>query len=144
MNNKGISMVSLVITIIVIILLAAISINSGMGKHLDEANKAKFQNELKNAVTAVEIYHNRAAIHGISSYESDELSWDGVSEKAENTAKMEDENHIEEDSINYIFEKNITDLLKGIITIENGKVKVDKTKKPQIDWAVELYKYMEE
>ena len=142
MNQKGVSLLSLVITIIVIILLAAITINSGISKQIDEANKAKFQNDLKNLVTAVEVYHNRADIHGISSYDRDELKWNGKSERAEKTAKMEDKTQVEEDSIKYIFGGELPKTLLDIVKIESGEVVVDRSKNPQIEWAAELYPEM--
>ena len=143
MNNKGVSLISLAITIIVIIILAAISI-VGSTKSLEEASKVKFQNDLKAAVDALEVYNQRAYLYGVSNYDSDNLTWDGTSEKAVNTAKIEDKNHINEDSIRYIMGlNNVPDSLKDIITIEGGKIKVDKTRVPQYDWAVDMYSYME-
>lgn len=144
MNQKGVSIISLVITIIIIIILAAITVTSGMDKQIEEANKVKFQNDLKNVVTAINVYHERAYIHGVSSYDRDELTWDGKSVRAEKTAKMEDKNQVEEDSIHYILEGNLPKTLEEIVIIENGKVKVKKDRKPQIDWAIELYQYMGE
>lgn len=144
MNNKGVSLVSLAITIIVIVLLAAITITSS-SKPIDDSTKAKFKTELQSVVTALEIYHERAIIRGVSSYEKDNLTWDGTSERAENTAKMEDKNHNEEDYIKYILDGNdVPKTLQGIMKIENGKVKIDKNAKPQIDWAIEMYPYMGE
>lgn len=143
MNNKGVSLISLAITIIVILILAAVSL-VGSTKSLEEANKVKFQNDLKSAVDALEVYNQRAYLYGIATYDSDNLTWDGTSEKAVNTAKMEDKNKIEEDSIRYIFDSNdVPNSLMGVITIENGKIKVDKSIKPQYDWAVDMYSYME-
>lgn len=144
MNNKGISIISLIITIILIVVLAGIAI-SGNTQSLEEANKAKFQNDLKAVVEAVDVYNERAMIRGIASYDADDLTWDGVSEKAENTAKIKDSNHEEEDSIRDILDGNdVPKSLKGYITIEDGRVMFDKTKKPEIEWATEIYSYMGE
>lgn len=144
MNNKGVSIISLIITIIVIIILAAITISSNT-ESLEEANKVKFQNDLKSVVEALDIYHQRAEIRGVATYEANDLTWDGFSEKAENTAKIRDSNHVEEDSIRDIFDGNsIPKTLEGYIVIEDGKVKFDKNKKPEIEWATEIYSYMAE
>ena len=43
--NKGISLISLVITIVVMIILAAIVIINGFTRNVDEANFAKMYNE---------------------------------------------------------------------------------------------------
>ncbi len=141
MKNAGISLMSLVITIILIIIIASISLVAS-NKSLDEATKVKFQNDLKEVVTALEVYHQRAYIRGVSTYDSKELKWDGMSESAENTARIEDST--QEDTIQYILEGNVPESLKGIITFENGKVKVDQNRKPEIEWATELYSYMGE
>lgn len=142
MNNKGVSLMSLIITIIIIIILAAISmLNSN--KSLEEANKAKFEVDLKSVVELLNIYNERAVIRGVSNYDKDDLTWDGSSERAENTARIEDKT--KEDTIKYIFDgNNVPDSLKGLITIEAGKIRVDETRKPQYDWAVEMYSYMGE
>lgn len=143
-NNKGVSLVSLAITIIVIIIIAVITINVST-QSVDESLEAKFKNDLTSVVTALEIYHQRAEIRGVSTYENDELTWDGKSFYAENTAKIADKTHTQEDSIQYILDGNpVPTTLEGIMTIENGRVKINKEAKPQIDWATEIYAYMGE
>lgn len=141
MDNKGVSLVALVVTIIVIIIIASISMMSSM-KTIDEATKVKFENDLKETVTALEVYNQRANIRGIVAYNSKNLTWDGISESAENTAQIEEKGR--EDTIKEILEGDVPNTLKGIITIENGRIKVDKNQKPQIDWAIEMYSYMGE
>ncbi|MBO5141882.1 MAG: hypothetical protein J6C46_02585 [Clostridia bacterium] len=139
MNNKGVSLVSLVITIVVIIILAAVSILNST-KSLEEANKVKFQNDLKTVVEALNVYNERSVIRGIPSYDKEKLEWDGESEKAENTAKIKDTNHVEEDSIRDIFDGNdVPNSLKGLIKIEYGKIKVDSSRHPEYEWAKEMY-----
>ncbi len=144
MNNKGISLVSLVITIIVMIIIAVITINVST-QSVDESLEAKFKNDLTSVVTALDIYHQRAETRGVATYKSNELTWDGSSFYAENTAKIEDKAHVQEDSIKYILDGNpVPTTLEGIMTIENGKVKINKEVKPQIEWATEIYSYMGE
>jgi len=142
MNNKGISLMSLIITIIVIIIIASISmLNSN--KHLEEANRAKFEVDLKTVVETLEIYNQRAEIRGIPTYDKNELLWDGTSERAQNTAKIADKTN--EDTIKFIMDGNdIPKSLIGIVTIKDGKFKVKEEYKPQYDWAVEMYSYMGE
>ena len=138
MNQKGISMMSLIITIIIMIILAGITVSLS-GNSATEANEGKFKNDLKNVVTAVESYHTRADAFGVSSYKRNNLAWDGVSEKAENTAKMEDKSQAEEDSIRFILSGEIPNSLDGIMKIEAGEVVIDESQKTQIEWARELY-----
>ena len=140
MNQKGISIMSLVITIIVILIIASISMISST-KSIDQATEVKFKNDLKEVVTALEVYHQQANLHGVPSYNSDELKWDGVSERAENTAKIEDSTN--EDRIRYIFTDEVPKTLVGKITIEDGRIKVEKSYKTEYEWATEQYSYME-
>ena len=142
MNNKGISLLSLSVTIIVIIIIAAISIRMS-SKNLEEANQAKFEVALKTVVETLEAYNQRAEIRGIKGYNRNLLAWDGVSERAENTARIEDKT--KEDTIRFIMSGyDIPESLEGIMYIESGKVKIDEDKKPQYDWAVDMYSYMAE
>lgn len=144
MNRKGISLISLVITIVVIIIIATITVTVST-KPVDESIEAKFKNDLNSVVTALEIYNQRAEIRGVATYESDELTWDGNSERAENTAKIEDKTHTKEDTIKYILDGNsVPNSLRGIMTIEDGKIRISKDAKPQVDWATEIYGYMGE
>lgn len=140
MNQKGISLVALAITIIVIILIATITMVSST-KSVDQATEVKFKNELTEVVTALEVYHQQANIYGIPSYDRDDLTWDGTSERAENTAMIEDK--VNEDKIKFILTADVPESLKGKMTIENGKVKIDKSYAYEYEWAVEKYSYME-
>jgi len=140
MNQKGISMVALIITIIVIIIIAGISMVSST-KSIDQASEVKFKNDLTEVVTALEVYNQQAYLHGIPTYDNDDLTWDGTSERAENTAKIEDGTN--EDRVEFIFTDVIPETLKGVMTIEDGKIKIDKNDKYKYEWAVEKYSYME-
>ena len=139
MNNKGISLMSMVITIIVIIILAGIDIMAGGEESLEEANKVRFQNDLKSVVTALQVYEQRSEMYAEKGYDYDLLSWDGISERAENTAKIEKKGSDEEDTIRYILSGNVPKTLNEIIKIKEGKIVVDSTRKPEIEWARELY-----
>lgn len=139
MNNKGISLMSMVITIIVIIILAGIVIMPTGEDSLQEANKVRFQNDLKGLVTALQVYEQETEMYGDKNYDFDTLVWDGSSEKAENTAMIEKKGSGEEDSIRYIFNGNVPKTLKGLITIKNGKIVLDGKRKPEVEWAKELY-----
>lgn len=136
-KNKGVSIITLVITIIIIIIIAGVTMLRST-KSLEEANKVKFQNDLKSFVELIDAYNVRAEIRGIATYDSDELTWDGTSEKAENTARIK--NKAEEDSIRDILDGNqIPETLKGIVSIENGKVKISEDAGQKYEWAVEKY-----
>lgn len=139
MNKKGISLVSLAITIIVIIILASIAIVTST-KHVNEAIKVDFQNDLKSFVEAIDLYNQRALIYN-TDYDSNLLEWDGQSDRAKNTAKLDD--NINDDKITTILlDNNLPSSLEGVVYIEKGMVKVKKTVTPQYEWAVELYDYM--
>lgn len=142
-NQKGVSLISLIITIIVVILITTITLIAS-DKPVDEAIKVKFQNDLKEVVNALEIYHQKAHMYGVEEYDRDNLEWDGASERGVNTAKIEDENHVEEDKIKYIFTDSIPETLKGKMTIEGGEIKISESYKTEYDWAVEMYPEMEE
>lgn len=136
--NKGISMIALIITMVVIVIIAGVTMIKSV-KNLEEANKVKFQNDLKSFVELIDAYNVRAEIRGIATYDSDDLAWDGVSEKAENTARIK--NKAEEDSIRDILDGNpIPETINGIVSIENGKVKISEDAGKKYDWAVEKYR----
>jgi len=139
MNNKGVSLMSMVITIIVIIILAGIVIMSGGEDSVQEANKVRFQNDLKSVVTALQVYEQRSEMYADKGYDYDLLAWDGSSERAENTAMIEKKGSGEEDTIRYILSGSVPKTLNGIIKIKDGKIVVDSTRKPETEWARELY-----
>ena len=137
-RNKGISMIALIITMVVIVIIAGVTMIKSV-KNLEEANKVKFQNDLKSFVELIDAYNVRAEMRGIATYDSDDLTWDGVSEKAENTARIK--NKSEEDSIRDILDGNpIPETLEGIVSIENGKVRISEEAGKKYDWAVEKYR----
>lgn len=139
-NQKGVSLVALVITIIVIIIIASITMLSG-NDSISRANETKFKNDLKEVVNALDIYNQQAYLYGDASYDSSDLTWNGESERAENTAKIED--HVNEDRIRFIFTDEVPSTLQGKMTIEDGKIKVNKSYKSEYQWATEMYSYME-
>jgi hypothetical protein len=53
---------------------------------------------------------------------------------------MEDGEH--EDSINYIFENDITKNVDGKIKIKDGKLYVIPSYQTEYEWACEVYDYM--
>ncbi len=143
MNKKGISLLSIVITIIVIILLATITIVSNPDS-IDYAIEGKFQSALKECVKALDVYQQRAAVYAYTDYQPNELTWDGVSAQAENTAQIESKG-AGEDSIRYIFSQEVPGILKGVIEIKEGKIQITDAYQNEIQhkWATDLYNYME-
>ena len=140
-NNKGVSLTALVITIIVLIIIAGIVMQSGIG-NIGQANKSAFMTDLENAILLLQKYETRA--EGLSDpmlyFSSDNLQWDGVTERAVNTGKLEDGEN--EDTINYIFENHIPNTLKGKLKIINGELYINKDYYTEFEWATEHYKYM--
>lgn len=139
-DRKGVSLVALVVTIIVIIIIASITILASSSS-IDNANETKFKNDLKSVVTALDIYNQQAYLYGVNTYNSSDLTWDGTSERAENTAKIEDKTS--EDRIKFILSDDVPNTLQGKMTIENGAIKIDKNYGTEYEWAVEMYSYME-
>ncbi len=141
MNNKGVSLVALVVTMIVIIIIAGIVISSGIG-NISTSQKGAFMVDLENMNTSLQKYNTRAVLynHLPGEYYDDELQWDGKTERAEHTARMEVSG--EEDTALYIFDNNIPNTLKGKIKIIDGKLYVDRSYQQEFEWAAEQYKYM--
>ena len=143
LNKKGVSLISVVITIIVIVIIASIAVNNGY-ENIVKAHKSAFMTDLESLILSLEKYNTRAVGYAdpMTYYEEDFLQWDGESERAENTAKLED--GINEDTVRYIFDNNISENVKGKIKIINGKLYVDREYETEFQWATEQYKYMTE
>ena len=135
-NNKGITLISITITIIVIIILTAIIILSSM-ESIDKAKKTVFQNDFADAVQSVNMYNIEATIKTNNpAYNPNELNWNGQTERAENTARIEDPN--QEDTIDFILKEHYTQDLKGKICIVGGRVFVKAQYNKQMQWVTEL------
>ena len=163
LNNKGVSLVALVITIIVILIIASISFLMGF-RNVDKAQQAAFVTDLEGAVRDVQIYGERALQYGILDYKIEELQWDGKSDYLTKSGKVnyitndtlgkkinakhptdEDKekiNNAPEDTALFLFNNNIPNTLKGKIFIKNGKLYVDIGYKDEYNWAIEAYEYM--
>ena len=139
-NQKGVSLVALAITIIVIIIIASITMLAG-NDSISRAHETKFKNDLKEVINALDVYNQQAYLYGDISYDSSDLTWNGETERAENTAKIED--HVNEDRVRFIFTDEIPKTLQGKMTIEDGKVKISKAYQKEYQWAIEMYSYME-
>jgi len=139
-NKKGVSLIAMIIMIIVIIILASIGISTGF-KNITKANQANFLNDLKSSIQMLEIYNTRAVARGnVRFYDPEELFWDGVSQKAQNTARIE--NPDEEDDASYIFQEAFNNGLHGKIFIKYGKIYIKREYVTEIEWAKEMYDYM--
>ena len=163
LNNKGVSLVALVITIIVIIIIAGISMLMGF-QNVDKAQQAAFVTDLEGAVRDVQIYGERALQYGTVDFKIDNLQWDGKSDYLTKSGKVnyltndtlgkkinakhptdEDKekiNNAPEDTALFLFNNNIPNTLKGKIFIKNGKLYVDIGYKDEYNWAIEAYEYM--
>ncbi len=139
-NKKGVSMIAMVIMIVVIIILASITVSAGF-KNITKANQATFISDLKSSNQMLEIYNTRAVARGKARfYEPDELFWDGESQKAENTARIESAD--EEDDAEYIFGEAFHNSLHGKIYLKYGKIYIKREFVKEIEWAKEVYDYM--
>ena len=139
-NNKGISIVTVVLTIIVLIILASIAISNSLVT-VDNTAKAVFQEDFKNSVQSLKSYNIEAVLkQHVNDYDPDELQWDGESEYLENSARIEDENR--EDTITFLLKDHYTKNLKGRIYIKDGELMVKDIYPDEKEWAGELYKYI--
>ena len=138
-NNKGISLVTVVLTIIVIIILASIGISNSLVT-VDNTAKAVFQEDFKNYVQQIKTYNLEAVLRQqVDDYDPDELAWDGESDFLENSARIEDKD--QEDTIDFLLKGYYTKNLEGKVYIENGELKVKDTYLTEQSWADELHLY---
>ena len=100
-TQNGISLIALVVTIIVIIILAAISITINYDT-FNMMDKTTYYARVRGLEERLNIYHESAELE-LDNYRKDKLSWDGTSERAENTGKVED--GINEDTPIFIFKE---------------------------------------
>jgi hypothetical protein len=163
LNNKGVSLISLTITIIVLIIIAGIAISMGFG-NVDKGQKAAFVTDLEMAVTSTTIYSERALQYGIKGYKISELTWDGKSDFLENSGKVNfftnnvegrkiDPQHpteeqqllidaAQEDTVIFLFNTDVPNTLKNKIYIKEGRLYVSKEYPDEYAWAIEAYEYM--
>ncbi|MBR3280990.1 MAG: hypothetical protein IKI57_03990 [Clostridia bacterium] len=138
-NNKGISIITVVVTIIVIIILASIGISNSLVT-VDNTAKAVFQEDFKNYVQQIKTYNLEAILRQqVDDYDPDELNWDGKSEYLENSARIE--NKDQEDTIEFLLKGYYTKSLDDKVYIENGELKVRDKYLTEQAWADELHLY---
>ena len=135
-NNKGVSIIALIITIIVFIILASIIIANST-ETIDKSAKAVFQGDFKNAIFALQSYNTEAVLRANNpNYVEWDLQWDGDSEYAENSARIQDPT--QDDTINYILKDHLTKDLRGKIHIVDGKLFVRPGYTTEAEWAKDL------
>ncbi len=138
-NNKGISIITVVVTIIVIIILASIGISNSLVT-VDNTAKAVFQEDFKNYVQQIKTYNLEAILRQqVDDYDPDELNWDGKSEYLENSARIE--NKDQEDTVEFLLKGYYTKSLDDKVYIENGELKVRDKYLTEQAWADELHLY---
>ena len=138
-NNKGVSLISLAITIIVLIILAGITVGSGIG-NIGKTQKAAFLSDFGTALENLRTYNQRAEAFSTIRYNRRKLTWDGFAERAEHTAKLEDGEN--EDRAEYIFHETITNNLKGKLEIRSGDLYIKEGYTTELEWAKEIHDYM--
>ena len=108
---------------------------------IGQAQEVKFKNDLKEVITALDVYQQRVLIRGTPDYDRDKLEWDGESDRTINSAKIE--NGVDEDKIRYILTGEVPVTLKGKIIIKEGKILFNREYTIERDWALELYPNIE-
>ncbi len=163
LNNKGVSMLVLGITIIVIVILASIAISTGF-TNVDKAQQAVFLSELEMANDALNVYNERAILYGKRDYNKNRLYWDGMSEFLSNSAKTDyltnDSNgqkinpkylnsdewtqleNAPEDKAIFLFNGEIPNSLKEKIYIYDGILGVYSIYQEEYALATEKYEFM--
>ncbi len=143
MNNKGISLITLAFMIVVIIILASITTAVSVD-FLMNSSKASFLESFENAVLSLETYNTRGIERGLNNdFSPKNLTWDGVSERAQNTARIEDSSN--EDRVSFILNDMEKDNnLKGKIEIKSGDLYIKTRYSYERSWASEKYKYLED
>lgn len=132
-TQNGISLIALVVTIIVTIILAAIVITVNYDT-FNMMDKTTYYARVRGLEERLNIYHESAELE-LDNYRKDKLSWDGTSERAENTGKVED--GINEDTPIFIF-KEIPEYFKGKIYIEKGRLVFKGYTEQEAIWLTEL------
>ena len=136
MNNKGVSLMSLAITIVVMVILAAILFNNSM-KSIENGKKAAFVEDLLRAENYLRAYNTTAELKANNrTYYYKELQWDGFSDTATNTARIEDAK--KEDTIKYILKDSITSNTAGKLEIISGDLFVKGDLLVENEWIDEL------
>ena len=132
LNNKGVSLISLIITMIVIIILATISVVASRDS-VENAKKLAFLTGLTELQRGLDSYNQRAFYRGVATYDSEDLFWSGnLNDSPRNTAKIKvevdknsnelDEKKDEEDTLYTIFGKDIPNDVKDKIYIYEGNI----------------------
>lgn len=132
-TQNGISLISLIVTIIVIIILATITISMNFDT-LDMMNKTKYFSEIRGLEERLKIYHEDAELE-LDNYRKNKLTWNGTSERAENTGKVEDGTN--EDTPMFIF-KEIPAYFNGKLYIQDGDLGVSNYTDQELQWLDEM------
>ncbi len=163
LSNKGVSLITLAITIIVIVIIAGIALSSGF-VNVDKAQQVVFLTDLESAVDSLRIYNERGALYGKRDFNKNLLRWDGKEDSLTNSAKLdylendfegkkvnpkypnEDEKakilNAPEDTPAYVFNGQVPNTLKGKIYIQNGVLYVYEQYQEEYSWATQKYEYM--
>ncbi len=136
MDNKGVSMMSLAISIVVMAILAMIVYNTSISS-ISNGKKATFIKDLTTAESVLRAYNTTAELKANNrNFYYGEMMWDGESERAVNTARIQDAN--EEDRITYILKDAITSNIRGKIEIVSGELFVKSDLIVENEWIDEL------
>ena len=142
-NNKGVTLVTLTITIIVILIIAGIAVRLGFSS-VNDTQRSAFMTDVETLIRQLETYNIRAVVYNNldGEYDEEKLSWDGNADRVTESAQMEKKGV--EDTPEYIFGDVINaNTVKGKVKIIKGRLYVKRSYPDEFKWAAEdVYKYM--
>ena len=133
-TRKGISLITLIITIIVIIILAGIIINSiNKNNPIASANEAVFKSDVSNFENELSMYHTNNYSKSLGQYEEDKLQADNTKVEYTGIGQIETQS------------KTINDVITGIdskkyenkFEIINGKLVYKGTSATEQQWSLD-------
>ena len=133
-TRKGISLITLIITIIVIIILAGIIINSiNKNNPIASANEAVFKSDVSNFENELSMYHTNNYSKSLGQYEEDKLQADNTKVEYTGVGQIEIQSKTIKDIIIGIDSKNYENQFE----IVNGKLAYKGTDATKQQWSLE-------
>lgn len=130
-KSNGITLISLVITIIVLVILSGVVITNAISGNIERAKQVAVQNDLKTFEEKVQIYKTNRQIKDGDEFEGESLYAD------ENELKYNTKSEDERGNI-YTIIPEAEEKYKGKIYIEKGVMIFDSTDDKENKWAKEV------
>ncbi len=130
-ESKGITLISLVVTIIVLVILSGVVITNAISGNIEKARQVSVQNDLKTFEEKVQIYKTNKEIKDGDEFEGESLYAD------ENDLKYNTKSEEEKGNI-YTIIPEAEEKYKGKIFIEKGVMVFDSTDEKENKWAKEV------